>query len=63
MLFDRLLLTYLVLTRNGSRNNQSVRDVLLTIYTRSMPSTEMVSKLCEMIPNVFVDVLVDVVKK
>ena len=62
ILFDRLLLTSLLLSRGHARES-SVRDILILIYNRTAPSVEVLCELCKLVPELCLNVLREVVKE
>lgn len=63
VLYDRLLLSYLLLYRDCVDSNKNITQVLLIIFKRTMPSSELVSAVFSIIPEIFINQLVQCIKK
>lgn len=63
VLYDRLLLSYLILYRDSVDSNENITQVLLIIFKRTMPSSELISAVFSIIPDLFINQLVQCIKQ
>ena len=61
--YERLLLAFLTLSPEDTRDEQSIRGILTVIYRRTMPSGILLSKLTELIPTLFIEFLVQIMRR
>ena len=61
--YERLLLAFLTLSPGDTRDEQNIRGILTVIYRRTMPSGVLLSKLTELIPHLFMQFLVEIMRR
>lgn len=61
--YERLLLAFLTLSPGDTRDEQNIRGILAVIYRRTMPSGVLLSKLTELIPHLFMEFLVQILRR
>ena len=63
VLYDRLLLCYLLLYRDSANSITDIMQVIEIIFKRTMPSSELVSAVFSLIPDLFINQLVQIIKQ
>ena len=63
ILYDKLLLCYLLLYRSSTAETADIDQILQIIFERIVPSAELVSAVFSLIPDIFITKLVSIIKQ
>lgn len=63
ILYDKLLLCYLLLYRDSESAIADITQVIQIIFERTLPSADLISAVFSLIPDLFITQLVSILKQ